>query len=229
MTDSDIQTETWAPIPGFAIRYQASTEGQVRNKNGLVMSPRPDGGGYLQLNLVDDTGETRTRPVHKLILWTFCGECPEGMEACHGPGGQLDNRLVNLRWGPIPDNRREPSPRRAQRQPRTPAPCILCGKPVTKGGRRCHDCVVMMGTNAAEMMRSGETLEATNDLLEYGNAVYLHKLAVRYGRWGHCQPCSCAQDAPQMPADLVTTEKVTQRNILARLRRRFGKLSGDGR
>lgn len=26
------------------------------------------------------------------------GPCPDGMEACHNNGDQLDNRIENLRW-----------------------------------------------------------------------------------------------------------------------------------
>ena len=209
----DTQTEIWKPIPGYSIRYQASTEGLIRNRNGIIMQPRPNGSGYLQLNLVDDEGVTRTVTVHKCILRTFRGECPPGMEACHGPGGQLDNRLANLEWGPIPDNRREPSPRRPVRPPKIPAPCVRCGEPVTKGGRRCHACVVEIGREAARMMREGARLGDANERLEYANAEYLHVLAVKYGGWGHCQPCSCSPSAT-----------VTLRD---RLRRRFGKRASD--
>ena len=36
--------------------------------------------------------------IHRLVLEAFVGPCPEGMEACHGEGGCLDNSLGNLRW-----------------------------------------------------------------------------------------------------------------------------------
>jgi hypothetical protein len=36
--------------------------------------------------------------VHRLVLETFRGPCPEGMEGCHNDGNQLNNRLENLRW-----------------------------------------------------------------------------------------------------------------------------------
>lgn len=36
--------------------------------------------------------------VHRLILETFVGPCPEGMEGCHANDVKSDNRLVNLRW-----------------------------------------------------------------------------------------------------------------------------------
>lgn len=36
--------------------------------------------------------------VHTLILETFVGPRPEGMEACHFDGDRANNRLANLRW-----------------------------------------------------------------------------------------------------------------------------------
>lgn len=228
MTDSDTQAETWAPIPDFAIRYQAHPDGLIRNRNGLIMSSHPSGSNYMQLNLVpDEGGKPRTVQVHICVLRTFRGECPPGMEACHLNHNQHDNRLVNLAWGPIPDNRRAPSPARPARQPKTPAPCILCGAPVTKGGRRCHACVKKIGWDGAELARGGMRLEDVNDEVGYGNAIYLHALMVRHGGWGHCQPCTCAQDTPQMPADLVSPT-VTVPRRRSWLRRPFAKRAGDG-
>lgn len=40
-----------------------------------------------------------TMQVSRLVLETFVGPCPDGMECCHGEGGCSDNRPENLRWG----------------------------------------------------------------------------------------------------------------------------------
>ena len=40
----------------------------------------------------------KTFIVHRLVLRAFVGECPEGMQACHGDGNCQNNRLENLRW-----------------------------------------------------------------------------------------------------------------------------------
>jgi len=42
--------------------------------------------------------------VHQLILKTFIGEPPEGMEVLHVNGDPSDNRLSNLRYGTRTDN-----------------------------------------------------------------------------------------------------------------------------
>lgn len=36
--------------------------------------------------------------VSRLVLETFSGPCPPGMECCHNNGNYLDNRPDNLRW-----------------------------------------------------------------------------------------------------------------------------------
>ena len=52
-------------------------------------------------------GKRVMRSVHRLILEAFVGPCPPGLEACHGPGGKLDNRIDNLRWDTHKSNIRD--------------------------------------------------------------------------------------------------------------------------
>lgn len=42
--------------------------------------------------------------VHALVLSAFVGPRPTGMEACHGDGDGLNNRLGNLRWDTHAEN-----------------------------------------------------------------------------------------------------------------------------
>lgn len=44
------------------------------------------------------------KAIHRLVLETFVGPCPEGMECRHLNGNPKDNRLKNLRWGTGKDN-----------------------------------------------------------------------------------------------------------------------------
>jgi Mor family transcriptional regulator len=50
---------------------------------------------YLQVCL----GAGNTEAVHRLILETFVGPCPENMECCHEDGNAKNNTLTNLKWG----------------------------------------------------------------------------------------------------------------------------------
>ena len=52
---------------------------------------------YLHVNFLK-SGKRYNFDVHVLVLTVFRGQCPEGMQACHGNGNSFDNRLENLRW-----------------------------------------------------------------------------------------------------------------------------------
>lgn len=100
--------ELWRPVVGW-FWYEVSNLGRVRSLDHVATTGRGyrfvrgrilkqvKKGAYLTVNLSDGS-KRRTCTVHSLVLRSFAGEPPEGMEACHGPAGKLDNRLVNLRW-----------------------------------------------------------------------------------------------------------------------------------
>lgn len=50
--------------------------------------------GHLSVNLRAGV----RRLIHRLILETFVGPCPGGMECCHNDGDPTNNALSNLRW-----------------------------------------------------------------------------------------------------------------------------------
>ncbi len=54
--------------------------------------------GYLAVQLRKE-GEYYSFLVHRLVLDTFKGPCPEGMEGCHRDGDKHNNRLSNLYYG----------------------------------------------------------------------------------------------------------------------------------
>ncbi len=49
-------------------------------------------------------GKNITRTLHRLLLITFVGPCPEGLEALHSDGNRLNCDLSNLRWGTRQEN-----------------------------------------------------------------------------------------------------------------------------
>ena len=112
MTNNQNTTEVWKAIPGWEGHYEASTHGRVRSVARTVI--RKDGQtrqfkskiralralhttGYLMVDLYAHD-QRKTSYVHRLVLETFVGACPAGMEACHNNGNPADNRLENLRW-----------------------------------------------------------------------------------------------------------------------------------
>ena len=65
--------------------------------NGRWLNPGESKYGHLSVVLSKD-GKQYTRRVHRLMLETFVGPCPEGMECCHNDGNPKNNLLSNLRW-----------------------------------------------------------------------------------------------------------------------------------
>ena len=95
-------SERWLPVPGFEGLYEVSDEGRVRclprhRVRGGVLRPSVAGKGYLKVQLVHKQRHEH-RYVHELVLTTFVGQRPPGMEVAHGNGKRDDNRLANLRW-----------------------------------------------------------------------------------------------------------------------------------
>ena len=104
--------ETWRPVPGFP-GYEVSDTGRVKSlprknlagamRRGRVLKPDTPS-GYSLVRLARD-GVKHARLVHRLVLEAFVGKCPEGFQTRHLNGVRGDNRLSNLRWGTIYENR----------------------------------------------------------------------------------------------------------------------------
>lgn len=62
----------------------------------------PDRDGYLRVKI---SGQRML--VRHLVMAAWIGECPPGMERPHGPGGQKDNSVTNLRFGTHQENERD--------------------------------------------------------------------------------------------------------------------------
>lgn len=94
-------------IPGFP-DYSISKDGKVfrtyfRNKQtSHPMKPKEirqfnDTAGYKMVDLSKNNIATM-QLVHRLVLLTFIGDCPNGCEAAHLNGIKTDNRMENLVW-----------------------------------------------------------------------------------------------------------------------------------
>jgi predicted XRE-type DNA-binding protein len=83
--------------------YSAKPWGGNRGRGAKVpseprlMKPKTGGSGYLLIGLWQN-GKQIWALVHRLILETFIGECPDGMWARHLDGNRLNNVLGNLMW-----------------------------------------------------------------------------------------------------------------------------------
>ena len=94
-------------VPGYEGRYIVNQKGQIysiprRGTKGGYLRQLPNGQGHLRVTLTDRHGNQSTKNVHTLVLTTFVGDRPDGMQACHNNGDKTDNRLENLRWDTPP-------------------------------------------------------------------------------------------------------------------------------
>lgn len=94
------------PIPGYP-SYSICRFGVIFRDGWPLKSTKQNSTtGYLRVGLYKDK-KCRLLYVHRLVLETYVGPCPPGMEALHGPGGMYDNRPENLRWGTRSENRND--------------------------------------------------------------------------------------------------------------------------
>jgi hypothetical protein len=118
----DESSERWLPVPGYEGYYEVSDLGRVRSLDRWIRQLSPAGnlvchhrrGRVLRPQCAPSTthahvrmsrdGAAEQRFVHQLVLETFVGPRPIGLQACHGPSGARDNRLSNLRWDTPSEN-----------------------------------------------------------------------------------------------------------------------------
>lgn len=118
MLQSKAVKERWRDILGFP-GYQVSDLGRVRSfwigRRGAVIQDRPHvlkpkwtGRGRSRPRVVlCNKGAHSQRYVYHLVLESFVGKCPVGMEARHLDDDQSNNRLTNLLWGTRSDNSKD--------------------------------------------------------------------------------------------------------------------------
>ena len=101
--------EAWADVTDYEGVYQVSTLGRVRSLPRTVRNNRGFAalsGKVLRTSLAAGYPSVsfwhlhvrRTFYVHILVLRTFVGDSPAGMQGCHWDGNPKNSRLDNLRW-----------------------------------------------------------------------------------------------------------------------------------
>ena len=108
------------PVMGYEGLYEVSDLGRVRSvervvvrSNGVtqkvaasIRATAPKQSGHLCLTLYRD-GHGRRFQVHCLMLESFVGPRPPGLQGLHWDDDPTNNDLANLRWGTPGDNRRD--------------------------------------------------------------------------------------------------------------------------
>lgn len=106
--------EIWKQLPDYP-RYQVSNLGRVRSfatsstinraseTSHLLKQVYDKGCGYYRVRVHSALGN-KFEFVHTLVLCSFVGDRPDGMQACHNDGDKLNNHLDNLRWDTVKNN-----------------------------------------------------------------------------------------------------------------------------
>jgi len=118
MSDSNSTVpEGFRQIPGHP-RYAINEHGVIlsicRDAMGAdrewhearTLCPTKDRRGYQRVALCRDS---RRHPfqVHTLVLMTFVGPCPDGLQCRHLDGNPSNNHVLNLVWGTSLENQRD--------------------------------------------------------------------------------------------------------------------------
>lgn len=107
-------------------REIADGRGNKRTIKGRKLKPVPTGLGYLGVNLLTD-GIQKRHLIHRLVLTSFRGACPPGMEACHNDGIRTNNHLENLRWDTPSSNAKDRIKHGTQYRHRSTTPNCIRG------------------------------------------------------------------------------------------------------
>lgn len=97
--------EIWKDIPQYERIYQASNWGNIKRLVGykclverILKSASCNKYGH-QFIVLYKNNIRKECLVHRLVLETFIGPCPFGMECRHLDGNPKNNKLDNLCWG----------------------------------------------------------------------------------------------------------------------------------
>lgn len=100
--------ESWRTVCGFEWEYEVSNHGRIRSwmRTSGAKCSEPH---FLTLNINSDGRPVvnlakRTRLVHQLVLESFVGPRPNGLEAFHIDDDKHNNRTDNLRWATHAEN-----------------------------------------------------------------------------------------------------------------------------
>lgn len=105
-TTPSVTFKTVADFPNHMVGDDGSVW-ELTEDRWVRIQPRIGTTGYLSVNLRWG-GSKRNVAVHRLVLETFVGPCPPGMECRHVPDfDPANNRLDNLQWGTPKENQND--------------------------------------------------------------------------------------------------------------------------
>ena len=91
------------PIPNWP-EYEITDDGKVWSKRRhKYLKPKTDKDGYYVLSLSRNNKKS-WYSIHRLVLITFIGPCPQNMQCRHLDNNKTNNNINNLCWGTAKEN-----------------------------------------------------------------------------------------------------------------------------
>lgn len=100
--------EEWRDISGYEGLYQVSNTGKVRSMNyrrtrRVAELKQKNVKGYKYVDLCGES-DTRMPSVHRLVIESFVGPCPDGKQVNHIDGDPCNNNILNLEYVTAAEN-----------------------------------------------------------------------------------------------------------------------------
>lgn len=96
-TQEELNNEVWKDIQGYEGLYKVSSLGRVKNKRGLIMSPKIHHRGYIQIGLYKDK-KSKNLYIHRLVAQAFIPNPDNLPYVNHKDENKLNDRADNLEW-----------------------------------------------------------------------------------------------------------------------------------
>jgi HNH endonuclease/NUMOD4 motif len=92
------QKEIWKAVIGYEGIYSASSSGKVRrDSSNRIVTPQLSNCGYARIYLYKN-GVKERFAVSNIIITSFFGKRPAGLQVNHKNGIKNDNRIINLEY-----------------------------------------------------------------------------------------------------------------------------------
>lgn len=102
-------TEQWKDIKNHKGLYKISNYGNIKSfiywngTNERILKQSITTRGYCCV-ILHRKNKKKWTYIHRLVLETFIGPCPKGMQCRHLDGNPSNNKLSNLKWGTSSEN-----------------------------------------------------------------------------------------------------------------------------
>jgi len=103
-----MENEVWKSIINYEGLYEISNYGKIKSyprqgSCGKILKSYTEKDGHLRTYLYKNNVK-KAYLIHRLVLETFVGPCPIGMESCHNDGNPGNNFIRNLRYDTSKNN-----------------------------------------------------------------------------------------------------------------------------